>query len=199
MSWSPTARSSRRSCCPSRARRRTPSQRACPGPALFERAGQERRLPRQDARPLPEGKEAPCPGDEHARNLSCSRDEPRSREALRSCRRLSRTPSPSATSEHARPLYAIPRQTLGGGLPRRDAALERDKGTGLPWIPRTRSAMGEAEETRAGSLDPGQVRGFNAEEDLEELQKIVGQALSATVLPKAGVDDGGRSRGTPLR
>jgi hypothetical protein len=50
--------------------------------------------------------------------------------------------------------------------------------------------VGEAEKTRAGSHNPGQVRGFDAQEDLEELQEIVGQALSPIVLPEAFVDDG---------
>ncbi len=64
---------------------------------------------------------------------------------------------------------------------------------------RVASEAGETQKARAGSHNPGQVRGFDAQEDLEELQEIVGQALSPIVIPASGVDDGRRSRSSVLR
>lgn len=56
-------------------------------------------------------------------------------------------PSPtSAATEYARPLHAVPRQALGGRLPRSYAALEGDKGAGLSRVSGARAAVGEAEE-----------------------------------------------------
>jgi hypothetical protein len=116
-------------------------------------------------------------------------------------RRLGSTPtlSRSTATIHRRRACSTPSSRISRSAGKRVAAppspVERDKGARISRRSGTRPAMGQGSPGGADTHHPGQVCALDAAKDLKELDT---EKDPLVVLSSAGVDDGGRSRGSLL-